>query len=365
MSRIKVLHVIARLNVGGTARYIAQLANELPKQGIETFVATGFVQGAEVEDQSVHSIDLIRIPSMGRSFNPIKDHFARKQLDRIIGQVKPDLIHTHTFKAGYIIRMKRQPVPVIHTFHGHLLDDPEFSGFKSRVIIELEKKLAKNSVRLVTVGRRVAEDLLEHKIGYRAQFVNIPPGVVGVIKTPKQQALKNLGLIVDEKPLVGWIARLTGVKNPMRALEVADAMPDTHFVIAGGGELLKQVKSKAPSNVSVVGWAEAADLFGAVDIILSTSENEGMPIALIEAQLAGKPVVATDVGSVSEVILNHETGIVTNKNVGSIASAIESLILDKVKRDEMGRLAIARSKALFSVDRMINSHVELYKSLVK
>lgn len=365
MSRIKVLHVIARLNVGGTARYITQLANELPKQGIETFVATGFVQGSEVEDESAQSIDLIRVPSMGRSINPIKDHFARKQLDRIIAQVKPDLIHTHTFKAGYIIRMKKQPVPVIHTFHGHLLDDPEFSGFKSRVIIELEKKLAKNSVRLVTVGRRVAEELLEQKIGYRAQFVNIPPGVVGVNKTPKLQALQNLGLVDDEKPLVGWIARLTGVKNPMRALEVADAMPDIHFVMAGGGDLLNQVRSKAPSNLSVVGWTEAADLFGAVDIILSTSENEGMPIALIEAQLAGKPVVATDVGSVSEVILNHETGIVTNKNVGSIVSAIESLIIDKVKRDEMGRLAIARSQALFSVDRMINSHVELYTSLVK
>jgi glycosyltransferase involved in cell wall biosynthesis len=151
----------------------------------------------------------------------------------------------------------------------------------------------------------------------------------------------------------------------LRALEVADALPDTRFVMAGGGDLLEQVKAAAPVNVSVVGWADAADLFGAADIILSTSENEGMPVALIEAQLAGKPVVATDVGSVSEVILNHETGIVTNKNTGSIASAVESLILDKTTRDEMGRLATARAHALFSVDRMINAHIELYKSIVK
>ena len=362
---MRVLHVIARLNVGGTARYITQLANELPKHGIETFVATGFVQGAEVEDESAQPIDLIRIPSMGRSINPIKDHFARKQLDKIIAEVKPDIIHTHTFKAGYVIRMKKQSVPVIHTFHGHLLDDPEFSGFKSKIIIELERMLAKKSAKLVTVGRRVADELLEQKIGYRTQFVNIPPGVVPVNMTPKQQALKNLSLEDDGKPLVGWIARVTGVKNPMRALEVADAMPDTRFVMAGGGDLLEQVKAAAPTNVSVVGWAEAADLFGASDIILSTSENEGMPVALIEAQLAGKPVVATDVGSVSEVVLNHETGIVTNKNAGSIASAIESLVLDKTTREEMGRLAIARAQALFSVDRMINAHIELYKSIVK
>jgi glycosyltransferase involved in cell wall biosynthesis len=362
---MRVLHVIARLNVGGTARYITQLANELPKHGIETFVATGFVQGSEAEDPTAQSIDLIRVPAMGRSIRPIKDHLARKQLDKIIAEVKPDIIHTHTFKAGYVIRMKKQPVPVIHTFHGHLLDDPEFSGFKSKVIVEVERMLAKKSAKLVTVGRRVADELLEQKIGLRSQFVNIPPGVVAVNVTAKAQALKNLNLQDNGTPIVGWIARMTGVKNPMRALEVADVLPDTQFIMAGGGDLLDEVKSKAPSNVSVIGWAEAADLFGASDIILSTSENEGMPVALIEAQLAGKPVVATDVGSVSEVILNHETGIVTNKNAGSIVSAVESLILDKTTRDELGRLATARAQALFSVDRMINAHIELYKSIVK
>jgi len=361
---MRILHVIARLNVGGTARYITQLANELPKHGIETFVATGFVQGAEVEDESAQSIDLIRIKSMGRSIMPIKDHFARMQLDKIIAQVKPDIIHTHTFKAGYVVRMKKQPVPVIHTFHGHLLDDPEFSGFKSRVIIEVERMLAKRSSRLVTVGRRVGDELLEQRIGSKDQYVNIPPGVVALNVTPKTEALRNLNLPDDGKPIVGWIARVTGVKNPMLALEVADAMPDTHFVLAGGGDLLEKVKTAAPSNVSVVGWAKAEDVFGASEIILSTSENEGMPVALIEAQLAGKPVVATDVGSVSEVILNHETGIVTNKNAGSIALALESLLLDKQKRTEMGTLATSRANALFSVDRMINAHIALYKSIV-
>jgi glycosyltransferase involved in cell wall biosynthesis len=362
---MRVLHVIARLNVGGTARYITQLAHELPKYGIETFVATGFVQGDEIEDPSAASIDLIRIPAMGRSINPIKDHLARKQLEKIIAEIKPDIIHTHTFKGGYITRMKKQPVPVVHTFHGHLLDDPEFSGFKSKVIVEVERKLAKKSIRLVTVGRRVADELLEQRIGHRAQYVNIPPGVIALNVTPRAQALANLNLEDTGKPIVGWIARVTGVKNPMRALEVADAMPDTHFVMAGGGDLLDQVKATAPSNVTVIGWAEAADLFGASDIIISTSENEGMPVALIESQLAGKPVVATDVGSVSEVILNHETGIVTNKNAGSIALALESLILDKAKRNEMGQQAAARSQALFSVDRMINAHIELYTSIVK
>ena len=362
---MRVLHVIARLNVGGTARYITQLANELPKHGIETFVATGFVQGGEVEDPSAQSIDVIRIPALGRSISPIKDHLARKQLEAIVADVKPDIIHTHTFKAGYITRMKKQSIPVVHTFHGHLLDDPEFSGFKSKVIIAIERKLAKNSAKLVTVGEIVGQELLEKSIGVKEQYLSIAPGVVALDVTPRAEALKNCGVTDNGQPIIGWIARVTGVKNPMLALEVADAMPDTHFVLAGGGDLLEKVKTAAPSNVSVVGWAKAEDVFGASEIILSTSENEGMPVALIEAQLAGKPVVATDVGSVSEVVLNHETGIVTNKNAGSIALALETLLLDKQKRTEMGTLAISRANALFSVDRMINAHIALYKSIVK
>jgi len=362
---VRVLHVIARLNVGGTARYITQLANELPKHGIETFVATGFVQGNEVEDPSTQSIQVIRIPALGRSINPIKDHLARKQLDKIIAEIKPDIIHTHTFKAGYITRMRKQPVPVIHTFHGHLLDDPEFSGFKSKVIIAIERKLAKKSAKLVTVGEIVGQELLEERIGVKEQYMSIAPGVVALNVTERTEALKNCGIIDNGQPIIGWIARVTGVKNPMRALEVARAIPNAQFVIAGGGDLLVDVKTAAPANVSVIGWAKAEDLFGTSDVILSTSENEGMPVALIEAQLAGKPVVATNVGSVSEVIADGETGLVTDKRTDSLVAALNTLIQDPSKRAAMSTLAVSRANSLFSVDRMINAHIALYKSIVK
>ena len=96
---MRVLHVIARLNVGGTARYIAQLATELPMQGIEIFCATGHVQGAEVEDSSVDDISIIRIPSLGRSINPLKDLAAHRELKQVIAEIEPDIIHCHTFKA--------------------------------------------------------------------------------------------------------------------------------------------------------------------------------------------------------------------------------------------------------------------------
>ena len=362
---MRVLHVIARLNVGGTARYITQLVSELPNYGIETYVAAGFVQGSEIEDPSTQSIDVIRITSLGRSINPIRDYLARKQLERVISEIKPDIIHTHTFKAGYVTRVKKQSVPVVHTFHGHLLNDPEFSGFKSKFIILIERFLARNSAKLVTVGHIVGEELLRHHIGQKEQYMSIAPGIVELNRIPRIEALKNLGLSDKGQPIIGWIARVTGVKNPMRALEVARSIPSAQFIIAGGGDLLEEVKLAAPSNVSVIGWAKAEDLFGSCDIILSTSENEGMPVALIEAQLAGKPVVATDVGSVSEVIAPNETGIVTNKNSVELASAINLILMDKEKLSAMSSLATSRARTLFSVARMIEAHVALYKSIIK
>jgi glycosyltransferase involved in cell wall biosynthesis len=189
---MRVLHVIARLNVGGTARYITRLAEELPKHKIETFIATGFVQGSEVEDPSAKKLKVIRIPALGRQFNPIKDHFAFKQLLEIVRSIKPDILHTHTFKAGYIGRIKTNEinkaagkrVKFVHTFHGHLFDDPEFSGLKSLIITSFERRFAMRTDAIVTVGAQVGKELLEREIGQPDQFTKISPGVEP-LKIPK------------------------------------------------------------------------------------------------------------------------------------------------------------------------------------
>lgn len=361
---MRVLHVIARLNVGGTTRYITRLAEELPKHKIETFVATGFVQGSEAEDPSVKKLKVIRIPSLGRQINPIKDHFAFKQLLEIVKEAKPDILHTHTFKAGYIGRIKTKEinkaagkrVKFVHTFHGHLFDDPEFSGLKSLIITLFERRFAMRTDAIVTVGAQVAKELLEREIGQQEQFTNIPPGVEP-LKIPKAKPRTKI--------TIGWIARVTGVKNPLRALEIARLFPDAQFLIAGGGDMLEQVKAQAPKNTKVLGWTDAAKLFAASDIILSTSENEGMPIALVEAQLASKPVVATNVGGVAEVVINNKTGFVTHKNTGDLAKALEKLINSKALRTAQSKAAKAHATKAFSVEEMIKAHVSLYKKLAK
>jgi glycosyltransferase involved in cell wall biosynthesis len=363
-SEITVLHVIARLNVGGTARYITRLVEELPQYRIKAFVATGYVQGSEQEDPSAKKLKVIRISSLGRQINPIRDHFAFKQLLKVVKEIKPDVLHTHTFKAGFIGRARvkeinkaaGKQVKFVHTFHGHLFDDPEFSGVKSTIIISLERRFAKRTDALVTVGAQVGRELLDRKIGQSKQFTNIPPGV-DPLKIPIARPRKKI--------TVGWIARVTGVKNPMRALEIARQFPDAQFLIAGGGDLLEQVKAQAPRNTKVLGWTDAPKLFAASDIILSTSENEGMPIALIEAQLASKPVVATKVGGVAEVVINNKTGFVTSKNTEELAKALQKLIDSKSLRTSQGRAAKAHALEAFSVEKMIKAHVSLYMKLTK
>ena len=125
---MRVLQVIARMNVGGTARYLECLVDGLQQAGVETHLATGFVQADEVEDRCVEGLPFVRVPSMGRALDPRTDFKARAELAAIINELKPDLIHSHTFKAGLLTRTIAPRIPHVHTYHGHPFVDPEFSG---------------------------------------------------------------------------------------------------------------------------------------------------------------------------------------------------------------------------------------------
>lgn len=367
---MKVLHLIARMNVGGTARYLTMLSNGLEAFGIESSIATGFVQGAEAEDPSVADVKIHRIKDLGRAINPIADHLAMKEFLALVKETKPDIIHTHTFKAGFIARFKKNQVlkaagkeiKFVHTFHGHLLDDPEFSGLKKSAIIKIERALAKKTDKLITVGQKVADELLENKIGHPNQFINIPPGVNALPTKLKDQARQELGL-THSGPTIGWLARVTGVKNPLLAAEIAKEIPEATFIFGGDGDLIQSLKNAAPTNAKVFGWVDAATFISACDIILSTSENEGMPVALIEAQLAGKPVIATKVGSTSEVVINKETGIVTSKSKTELIDALNQLLNNPDILEKMGKNASIHALQAFAPSTMINKHIDLYKAL--
>ena len=359
---MRVLQVIARLNVGGTARYVGRLATDLPQHGIETLVATGRVQGAEQEDPIVETIPVARIEHLGRALSPRNDVAARAELRALIAEYRPDVIHTHTFKAGLVGRSLPHRAPLVHTFHGHLFDDPDFSGPKAHVIAAIERALAPRADALVTVGERVASDLLQRHIGVPMQYSSIAPGVDPLALPDRADARTHLELPADAV-VVAWLARVTAVKAPLRVVALARAFPDSVFVMGGGGDMLEQIREQAPSNLRVLGWADAAAVYAAADIALSTSTNEGMPVSLIEAQLAGLPVVATDVGGVSEVVRDSVTGLVVEP--AGLHEALGRLLNDSTLRRAYGEAAALRARTMFSPEHMVRQHAELYRRLAR
>jgi glycosyltransferase involved in cell wall biosynthesis len=344
------------MNVGGTARYVGQLVENIPNSKL----ATGFVQGSEVEDPCVSKLPVIRINHLGRKISPIYDLKAWSELRAIVREHKPEIIHTHTFKAGLIGRLVKGQHKHIHTFHGHLFQDSSFSPLERKIITLAERWLASRADVLISVGLNVGKDLRNAGIGPTQKWLSISPGVSALTLSDKSEARKLIG-INNSELLIGWMARMTSVKNPSLLLQVASRLPDVQFVMAGGGDLLETIKAKAPENVRVIGWADSATFWSAVDIAISTSDNEGMPVALIEAQLAGLPVIATNVGSNSEIVTDEVTGYITNKNAKSIVGVIRKFQSLPMLRKTLGVNARKQALEKFSPEKMISSHIKLYK----
>jgi glycosyltransferase involved in cell wall biosynthesis len=360
----KVLIVIARLNVGGTAQYIGELVKGLKGSKYEVLVATGHVQGAEVEDEVAKELPIRPIPSLGRKISLINDWRARAELKQVIEDFQPDLIYSHTFKAGMISRTIKDSIPRVHAFHGHLLSEPELKGWKSRVVIWLERWLAPKSRLLVTVGHRVADELLEVGVGVRSQYRSIAPGVVPLALEDREKVCKDLGLAQEVRPIVVWMARVTAVKAPQRVEEIAKLIPEARFLLAGGGDMLNEISQKLPDNLSVLGWQPATKMWAVADLAISTSENEGMPVALIEAQLAGVPVVAVNVGSVGEVISDGKTGYLFDEFGSDYIFKVRQLVLEKAELQKLGRAAAVHANAEFSPEKLINSHMALFEEIL-
>ena len=239
-SKPRVLHVIARMNVGGTAVYLSNLVTGLTDLGVENLLVIGNVPKGEVEDGVVAKLPIARIGSMSRSLNFANDRAAKRELDAIIKSFKPDLIHSHTFKAGLLVRLGKKSVPVVHTFHGHHLYDPEFGTVKRSVLNMIEKRLAGKADAIVTIGENVKKELLAVGIGKASQYVSIAPGIDDVKLSSKAKVLKSFSLEKEKRLIVMWLGRFTQVKRPDRVVALAKKSPDLFFVMAGGGEMVKE-----------------------------------------------------------------------------------------------------------------------------
>jgi glycosyltransferase involved in cell wall biosynthesis len=361
---MKVLHVIARMNVGGTATYLFNLLEGLENSKVETKLIIGSVPSNEKEDSWIEQLNYQRIPGLSRAIAPKRDLMARRKLWEIVKDYQPDLIHCHTFKAGVLVRSKKTSIPIIHTFHGHHLYDPDYGKFARFVINAIERILAKRSKKILTIGSRVGKELLDVGIGNRSQYQSIAPGVRVPKLSERFKIVKKFSLNSDRLNVL-WMGRLTRVKRPDRVIELAKHFPNVNFIIAGDGELRAELEAIAPNNVYFLGVQSSDEMFSLADIVLLTSDSEGMPLTLIEGQMAGVPAIATDVGSVSEVVENEVTGLVTSTQIDQIASSLGRLIDDSMLRSIMAKNAKERALDRFSIEKMVESHIQVYKQALK
>jgi glycosyltransferase involved in cell wall biosynthesis len=358
----RILHVIARYNLGGTARYLSRLLPELEAANFQVLLAVGRIQAGEVEDSSLLKLNFVRIENLGRRLNLFADVKAFFRIKALIKEFKPDVIHSHTFKAGLLCRLLVNKIPKVHTFHGHLLADPEFSTFQVKMIVIFERLLAKNAQRLVTTGRNVATELLAHGIGKKEDYVSIPGELSPVEFLSRDIARQNLDL--NKEFVIVWIARVVPVKNARLLVEVARLLPDCTFIMAGDGVDLHEIRVLAPPNLRVLGYVPASDILLAGDLFLSTSLNEGFPYSVLEAKIAGLPIVAVDVGSISEIILHGVDGFLVGASPNEIKDRIVEIKHSTAVITGDGVKAGKFSEGSDPATGMISKHIELYNNVL-
>ncbi|MCA2185160.1 glycosyltransferase [Nonomuraea cavernae] len=369
------MEIIARLNVGGPATQVMGLSERLNSEEFDHRLYTGHVGDDEGDHLGLKRSDVRvhRIAGLGRSIRPSDDVRALTGLVSAMRAFRPHVVHTRTAKAGALGRVAAKLAGVgsagVHVFHGHLLDG-YFSGAKRALYVRSERLLASMSDRLVTVGAKVRDDLLAAGIGRPEQYVVIPPGVRLGPVPDRLTARRELGLPADA-PVVAYVGRLTQVKRPDRFVATANTilqrMPDCRFVICGGGELRDQVaRGVEPLRHAfhLLGWRKDVEtVYAAADVVLLTSDNEGTPLTLIEAAMAGTPAVATRVGSVAEVVQDRRTGLLAAPDVTELADRTVRLLTDPDLARALGEAAIAWSSAAFDVDRLVADTEALYRSL--
>jgi glycosyltransferase involved in cell wall biosynthesis len=369
--RLRVLRIISRMNVGGPALQVTGLVESMDASRFEHRLLTGSVGPGEADYISLRAPDLPHtvVHGLGRSPRAMADAQALRELVEHIRKFRPHIVHTHTAKAGVLGRVAalgcRVPV-VVHTFHGHLLHG-YFSPTGTRAIVQVERTLARASTRLVAVGARVRDDLLAAKVGKRSQYVVVPPGLTLPAKPSRTEARQRLGLPLDARVAV-LVARLTTIKRPERFIEVArrlqDRHPDTLFCVVGEGELLAGLQVDAPANVRFLGWhADVEVVYAASDLVVLTSDNEGMPVSLIEAALCGVSAVTTHVGSAAEVVLDGTTGWICTPDVNALSAAVNLALSDQPKLEAMGVAAAAHAVASYGRSRLVADTEALYEQV--
>jgi glycosyltransferase involved in cell wall biosynthesis len=383
---VKVVRVIARLNMGGPALHVAYLTAGLRDRGYDTTLVAGTLARGEDSMAFVAEglgVNVVTIPELGREISPVRDLFATVRLARLIRRERPQILHTHTAKAGTVGRVaallagRARPPIVVHTFHGHVLRG-YFGPVRSRFFRALERRLARDSTALVAVSPEVRDDLVRLGVAPAEKFAVVRLGIelderIGS-GDGRRETRRYLG-ISDERFAVGWVGRMTAVKRGEDVLEgfrlLRDRGVEATLCLVGDGPDRPRLERKAHDlgivrDTLFLGYQEdVGPLYAAFDALVLPSGNEGTPVSVIEALAAGRPVVATSVGGVPDVVRNGEDGfLVAAGATDELAEALSRLAADPALRERLGAAGRARVLPRYAVDRLVDDIDRLYRSLL-
>lgn len=406
---MKILRIIARLNVGGPARHVIWLTKELQNEEFQSVLIAGTVPDGEDDMRyfaDAQGVTPQFLPEMSRELSP-KDIRSLFKLYKQIRRERPDIIHTHTAKAGTIGRIagflyrwlswntflgKPRPVKIVHTFHGHVFHS-YYGKFKTRVFLIIERLLARFATdKIVVISRQQREEINgRFRVGRPQQFVVIPLGIdlnMFSGRAERRAVFRSEIDAADDAIVVGFVGRLTQIKNVSLLLDAArlcklDGRPDVpgmKFAIIGDGHRRASLEKEAASlgisdNLVFLGNRDdPATFYAGLDIVALTSLNEGTPLSLIEAMAAGCPVISTGVGGVVDLLgeiteakdefLVCERGIrIDSKSAENFYNGLIYLAKNGTLRASLAERGRAFINEQYSKHRLVEDMKNLYRSL--
>jgi glycosyltransferase involved in cell wall biosynthesis len=385
--RVKVLRVIARLNVGGPALHVAYLTAGLADRGYDTVLVAGTVARGEESMAFVAEQRGLRIETLDelhRDVAPLNDARAILQLARLIRRERPAILHTHTAKAGAVGRLAAllagdaRPPVIVHTFHGHVLRG-YFSAPTTVAFRLLERWLAKLTTTLIAVSPEVRDDLVRLGVAPASKFRVVRLGVelkerVAADIGEREETRRLVGVSADAF-VVGWVGRMTAVKRTRDVLQafrgLLDRDVDAYLLLVGDGPDRDEVERYAHElgiarRCLFVGYQDdVAAFYSMIDVLLLPSANEGTPVSVIEALAAERPAVATRVGGVPDIVRDGVDGyLVAPGDTDQLAERLARLARDPSERSRMGAEGRARVLERYTVPRLVDEIDVLYRSLL-
>lgn len=374
---VKIVSVVSRMNVGGVATLLLGFVESLDQNVFEHTLITGVCEENEIDliSKTDFKGNIIYLPQMKRSIGLVRDLITIYQIRKLLRELKPDVVHTHTSKAGVIGRISaltlfRKPY-LVHSFHGHVLSG-YFSKLKSVLILGIEKFLSQKTDILVADSKHVKADLLAKGIGSYSVWKVVPPGIQKLpiidLSTSRDQIL-----IPQDVFLICWIGRFTKIKDPFLAVESfikfeQKASRKVLLLMVGDGELFEPVGNlvkQIDSNIKLVGWKTDVSVYlAAADLLLLTSLNEGFGLVVAEAGWYGKPTLSTKSGGVNEFIVDGVTGFLVNSTSDQIALSMLNLHNDLNLLAEVGEKAKVQTIESYSAEIFAKKHQQIYLDLI-